>query len=130
MEKLINLKSGQDFKSPFDLKDLKINDIVLTKQSVATGWAEVVKVVRITKTQIEVETINLIPTIDHFKWGIKNPFKNRGKGFFQFWSERKKILKGNRPMEKEGIESLQLASGNKNMDIRIEEVVKEALNSL
>ena len=36
-----------------------------------------------------------------------------------------KILKGSRPMEKEGIESLQLASGNKNMDIRIEEVVKE-----
>ena len=34
-----------------------------------------------------------------------------------------KILKGSRPMEKEGIESLQLASGN--MDIRIEEVVKE-----
>ena len=34
-----------------------------------------------------------------------------------------KILKGNKPMEKEGIESLQLASGN--MDIRIEEVVKE-----
>ena len=36
-----------------------------------------------------------------------------------------KILKGSRPMEKEGIESLQLASGNKNMNIRIEEVVKE-----
>ena len=36
-----------------------------------------------------------------------------------------KILKGSRPMEKEGIESIQLASGNKNMDIRIEEVVKE-----
>ena len=34
-----------------------------------------------------------------------------------------KILKGSKPMEKEGIESLQLASGN--MDIRIEEVVKE-----
>ena len=34
-----------------------------------------------------------------------------------------KILKGNKPMEKEGIESLQLASGD--MDIRIEEVVKE-----
>ena len=34
-----------------------------------------------------------------------------------------KILKGSRPMEKEGIESIQLASGN--MDIRIEEVVKE-----
>ncbi len=34
----------------------------------------------------------------------------------------KKTL-GSRPMEKEGIESLQLASGN--MDIRIEEVVKE-----
>jgi len=28
-------------------------------------------------------------------------------------------------MEKEGIESIQLASGNKSMDIRIEEVVKE-----
>ena len=34
-----------------------------------------------------------------------------------------KILKGSRPMEKEGIETIQLASGN--MDIRIEEVVKE-----
>ena len=28
-------------------------------------------------------------------------------------------------MEKEGIESIKLASGNKDMDIRIEEVVKE-----
>ena len=37
-----------------------------------------------------------------------------------------KILReGKAPMEKEGIESIQLASGNKNMDIRIEEVVKE-----
>ena len=36
-----------------------------------------------------------------------------------------KILKGSKPMEKEGIESIQLASGNKNMNIRIEEVVKE-----
>ena len=34
-----------------------------------------------------------------------------------------KIIKGSKPMEKEGIESLQLASGD--MDIRIEEVVKE-----
>jgi len=34
-----------------------------------------------------------------------------------------KILTGSKPMEKEGIESIQLASGN--MDIRIEEVVKE-----
>ena len=34
-----------------------------------------------------------------------------------------KILKGSKPMEKEGIESINLASGN--MDIRIEEVVKE-----
>ena len=34
-----------------------------------------------------------------------------------------KILKGSKPMEKEGIESIQLASGN--MDIKIEEVVKE-----
>ncbi len=36
-----------------------------------------------------------------------------------------KILKGSRPMEKEGIETIQLASGNKNMNIRIEDVVKE-----
>ena len=35
------------------------------------------------------------------------------------------ILKGSKPMEKEGIESIQLASGNKNMDINIETVVKE-----
>ena len=40
-------------------------------------------------------------------------------------SDLEKILKGSKPMEKEGIESIQLASGNKNMDIRIEEVVKE-----
>jgi hypothetical protein len=36
-----------------------------------------------------------------------------------------KILKGNKSMEKEGIETIQLASGKKGMDIRIEEVVKE-----
>ena len=36
-----------------------------------------------------------------------------------------KILKGSRPMEEEGIESIQLASGKKDMNIRIEEVVKE-----
>ena len=36
-----------------------------------------------------------------------------------------KILKGSKPMEKEGIEKIQLASGNKNMNISIEEVVKE-----
>ena len=36
-----------------------------------------------------------------------------------------KILKGSAPMEKEGIEKIQLASGNKDMNISIEEVVKE-----
>ena len=36
-----------------------------------------------------------------------------------------KILKGSKPMEKEGIEKIQLASGNKDMNISIEEVVKE-----
>ena len=36
-----------------------------------------------------------------------------------------KILKGSKPMEKEGIESIQLASSNKNMNVNIEEVVKE-----
>ena len=41
-----------------------------------------------------------------------------------------KILKGNRPMEKEGIESIQLASGKQDMNIRIEEVVKEFIRIL
>jgi len=37
-----------------------------------------------------------------------------------------KILReGKAPMEKEGIASIELASGNKNVDIRIEEVLKE-----
>ena len=36
-----------------------------------------------------------------------------------------KILKGDKPVEKEGIETIQLASGNKDMNISIEEVVKE-----
>ena len=36
-----------------------------------------------------------------------------------------KILKGNKPVEKEGIQKIELASGNKDMNIRIEEVVKE-----
>jgi hypothetical protein len=40
-----------------------------------------------------------------------------------------KILKGNRPMEKEGIESIQLASGKQDMNIRIEEVVKEFIRT-
>ena len=35
------------------------------------------------------------------------------------------ILKGSKPMEKEGIQTIQLASGNKDMNISIEEVVKE-----
>ena len=35
------------------------------------------------------------------------------------------ILKGSKPMEKEGIETIQLASGNKDMNISIQEVVKE-----
>ena len=94
LNNLLNLKSGQDFTRPFDLNDLKINQIVLAKLSIASGWASVVKVVRIMKTQIEVETINVIPTIDHFKWGVKNPFKNRREGFFEDWAWRKKISKG------------------------------------
>jgi len=36
-----------------------------------------------------------------------------------------KILKGDKPVEKEGIQKIELASGNKDMNIRIEEVVKE-----
>ena len=36
-----------------------------------------------------------------------------------------KILKGSKPMEKEGIQKIELASGNKDMNIRIEKVVEE-----
>ena len=35
------------------------------------------------------------------------------------------ILKGSAPMEKEGIETIKLASSNKDMNIRIEDVVRE-----
>ena len=35
------------------------------------------------------------------------------------------ILKGSKPMDKDGIQTIQLASGNKDMNISIEEVVKE-----
>ena len=57
--------------------------------SVASGWATIGKVTRITKTQVEVETTNIIPTWDRTKWTIKNPFKDRGEGFFENWSIRK-----------------------------------------
>ncbi len=36
-----------------------------------------------------------------------------------------KILKGSKPMEKEGIQKIELASGNMDMNIRIEKVVEE-----
>ena len=92
------LESGVDFIRPQDLSTLKVGDKVLTKKSIATGWARVGVVTRIMKTQIEVEITNVIPTIDHNRFGTKNPFVNdRLKGdFFTHWSDLKKAVVGKR----------------------------------
>tara|TARA_R100001086_G_C11775839_1_gene242192 strand:- start:12 stop:404 length:393 start_codon:yes stop_codon:yes gene_type:complete len=84
----IILESNIDFKLIDDLSHLKVGNQVLIKSSIASGWAQVVNVTRIMPTQIEVETVNVIPTIDHCRWGTKNPFVNdREKGnFFAHWS--------------------------------------------
>ncbi len=89
-----NLKANIDFISPLDLTDLKLNDKVLIKSSIATGWAKVGIVKRIMKKQIEVETINVIPTIDTNRFGTKNHFSNRWIGFFEDWANMKRFNKG------------------------------------
>tara|TARA_R100000742_G_C4256866_1_gene74724 strand:- start:199 stop:576 length:378 start_codon:yes stop_codon:yes gene_type:complete len=85
------LISEVDFEwQPETVKSLKIEDIVLVKQTTVTGWGWLAKVIRTTKTQIEVEIINLLPTLDVCKIATVNPFKNRGEGFFEDWAWWKK----------------------------------------
>lgn len=88
------LKSNTDFKRLFDLNELQINNEVIIKSGAVSGWAQIGKVIRITKTQVEVITTNLIPTIDTCRIGVKNPFKNRGEGFFEDWAFSKKCVIG------------------------------------
>jgi translation initiation factor 2 gamma subunit (eIF-2gamma) len=88
------LKAHKDFIKPINLKDLKLNEKVLIKSAVATGWAKVGTVTKIMKSQIEVTVTNVIPTIDSNKFGIKNHFKNRWIGFFEEWADMKRFNKG------------------------------------
>tara|TARA_B110001452_G_scaffold262337_1_gene262243 strand:- start:184 stop:555 length:372 start_codon:yes stop_codon:yes gene_type:complete len=94
MKNLKLLKANEDFKNLTNLEDLKINQKVLIKSSVATGWAKVGEVSRIMKSQIEVTITNVIPTIDSNRFGTKNHFKNRWIGFFKDWAGMKKFNKG------------------------------------
>lgn len=91
------LKANQDFISLSEL-NLSIGQEVLIKSSIATGWASLCKVVRETKCQIEVEVINIIPTEESNRFGIKNGLKDRGTngGFFENWAFRKKCSIGRR----------------------------------
>ena len=92
MKTIAILESGKDFTSMFNANNLEIGNEVLIKSQAASGWARVGKVVRKTKTQLEVECINVIPTKDKFRWGIKNPFVDNRKngGFFKNWAFTKK----------------------------------------
>ena len=89
------LKADIDF---FKAKEInaEIGQKFLIKQSRATGWAKLAQVTRLTKTQIELEIINVIPTEESNRFGVKNGFKdNRSMGgFFQDWAFRKKCLVG------------------------------------
>ncbi len=93
MKKFKVLKSGIDFVRTSNIEPT-IGETFLIKTSVASGWARVGKVTKITKTQIELEVIDLIPTEDSNKFGIKNHFKNRTEGFFADWCWRKKATIG------------------------------------
>ena len=86
------LESGKDFTRTFNANDLEIGDEVMIKSMAASGWARVGKVVRKTKTQLEVECINVIPTKDVARIGIKNPFVDDRKkgGFFEDWAFNRK----------------------------------------
>jgi hypothetical protein len=89
------LKSGIDFKHAYGIEP-KLGDSFLIKRSVATGWAYLAKVFRITPTQIELEIINVIPTEDTNKLGVKNGLTDRQVGFFQHWAEYKRNMTGKR----------------------------------
>ena len=88
------LKANIDFIKPINLEELKLNEKVLIKSAVATGWAKVGTVTRIMKSQIEVTVNNVIPTIDTNRFGTKNHLKNRWVGFFEDWADMKRFNKG------------------------------------
>ena len=88
------LKAHIDFFFQGNLQPQK-EQLFLIKQSVASGWGRLAKVKRITKTQVVLEVVNVIPTIESNKFGEKNGMTDdRDKGnFFLDWAERKKALK-------------------------------------
>ncbi len=87
------LKANTDFNRAFDIEP-KIGDIFLIKQSIATGWANLSIITRVTKTQVELEVINIVPTEESNRFGTKNGLKDRTDGFFANWAFRKKVLIG------------------------------------
>lgn len=87
------LKAGLDFVRVSKINP-NIGQEMLIKQSVATGWAKLAKVTKVTKTQVELEVVNLIPTEESNKFGTKNGFKDRCEGFFKEWAFRKKVAVG------------------------------------
>ena len=84
------LKAGIDFSAAVNINPT-IGQHFLIKQSIATGWASLVKVTRVLSTQVEVEIINVIPTEESNKFGVKNGLKDRFNGFFKHWAFRKKV---------------------------------------
>jgi len=92
--KMKALVANKDFSRVIGIDG--IGETVLIKSSAATGWAIKAKVVRETKTQVEVECERWIPTEDTFKWGVKNGLKDRFEGWISDWSWRNKVIKGNK----------------------------------
>lgn len=84
------LKAGVDFIAAANINPT-IGQEFLIKQSIATGWASLVKVTRVLSTQIEVEIINVTPTEESNRFGVKNGLKDRFEGFFEHWAFRKKV---------------------------------------
>ena len=88
------LVASKDFVRAFSVDS--IGEVVLIKTSAASGWAIKAKVIRQTKTQIEVECIKWIPTEDTNRFGVKNGLKDRFEGWLGDWSWRNKVINGNK----------------------------------
>ena len=92
------LESGKDFTKSFWAGNLSINDKVFVKSQAVSGWAKVGKVIRIMKSQLEIEVTDFIPTKDVARIGTKNPFVDERKngGFFEDWALSRKMCKGDK----------------------------------